>query len=104
VHWAGGGVAMHDTPFSITAITPALSSFSPGSGPVGSTVQLTGTNLDQVTSVSLGNQPASFMVVSPTRIDAVVPAAAAQYPTVRWRVHWAGGGVFMHDTPFAITG
>jgi hypothetical protein len=70
---------------------------------VGAQVVLTGTSLDQVTGVSLGNVNAAFVHDSPTQLTATVPAGAAQYPTVRWRIHWAGGGVALHDTPFAIS-
>jgi hypothetical protein len=39
---------------------------------------------------------------SPTQITATVPAGAAAYPTVRWRVHWPVGGVAIHGTPFTV--
>jgi hypothetical protein len=80
-----------------------LTSFSPGSGPVGSSVTLTGTNFGVVDRVSLGNVYTSFTRESATQITAVVPAGAAQWPTVRWRVH-DGNNAVVHDTPFTITG
>jgi hypothetical protein len=101
VHWAGEAV-LHGTPFVVTTPMPTLASYSPGSGPVGVTVTLTGTSLDLVTQVTLGLVDAAFTIVSPTRIDAVVPAGAAGLGTVRWRVHWSGG-VVLHDTPFVVT-
>lgn len=57
----------------IFAGPPSLTSFSPGSGTRGSTILLTGTELTTATSVSFGGHPAaSFTVVSPTSIQAVL--------------------------------
>jgi hypothetical protein len=46
---------------------------------------------------------AAFTRDSATQITATVPAGAAAYPTVRWRVHWPGGGEALHPTPFTVT-
>ncbi len=56
---------------------PAISSFSPASGNVGSTVTITGSNFTGATNVWFGAAPAtSFTVVNATTITAVVPATA----------------------------
>lgn len=56
---------------------PTLSSFSPTSGLVGTSVTLTGTNLTGATAVRFNGTAAStFAVVSATQITATVPTAA----------------------------
>jgi hypothetical protein len=60
----------------VTAV-PTVSNLSPTSGPVGSTVIITGTNLTSATVVSFGSTAAtSFTVNSATQITATVPAGA----------------------------
>jgi uncharacterized protein (DUF2141 family) len=53
-----------------------LTSLSPASGPLGTTLTVDGTNLTGVTSVRLGGVPARFTPVSATRFTAVVPREA----------------------------
>jgi len=68
-----------DFPFVINGLTPApvLSSLSPTSGPVGTVVTLTGTNLTGATGVSFnGTAATTFTVVNATTITATVPAGA----------------------------
>lgn len=67
---------------------PSLSTMSPGSGPAGTVVSLTGANLTGVTSVTLGNAHAAYTVVSATEIDATVPAGAV---SGRWVVSGPAG-------------
>lgn len=56
------------------ANTPTITSFLPLAGNVGSTVTITGTNLNNVTKVWFGSAPAaSFTAVNSTTITAVVP-------------------------------
>jgi hypothetical protein len=60
---------------------PTISSFSPTSGPVGTSVTITGTNLTGATSVMFsGVSTATFKVVSSTKITATVPAGATTGP------------------------
>ncbi|MCG0286557.1 IPT/TIG domain-containing protein [Streptomyces sp. PSAA01] len=64
----------------VSAPVPALTSVSPGQGPLvgGNTVTLTGSDLTGVTGVTFGSAPAtSFIVVSATQITAVAPPGAA---------------------------
>jgi hypothetical protein len=64
-------------PAAGAAQAPALTSVSPGSGPLGSTLTLTGTGLTGLQSVLVGGVPAaSFAVQSATQATAVVPRQA----------------------------
>jgi hypothetical protein len=56
---------------------PTISSFSPVSGPVGTVVTVTGTNLDQATVVAFNQGgTVSFTVSSPTSLKATVPSGS----------------------------
>ena len=66
-----------------TVASPMISSFSPGSGPAGSTVTILGENFDDVMSVTVGTVEADFTIDSPTQITATVPPGVAYG---RWRV------------------
>ena len=62
---------------AISSVTPSITSYAPASGPVGTTVTLTGTGFTGTTSVLFFNQKAAtFQVVSDTTITATVPAGA----------------------------
>ncbi len=60
--------------FSVTAsLVPTITSFTPNSGPVGTTVTITGTNLTGATAVTFGGTAAtSFTVLSSSSITAIV--------------------------------
>jgi hypothetical protein len=55
---------------------PRLSSFDPNTGAVGTTVTITGLNLDHATAVSFNGMAAPFTVVSSTMVTATVPPGA----------------------------
>jgi len=55
---------------------PAIASFTPTSGPPGTAVTITGTNLIGATAVSFNGASASFTVASDTSIQTAVPAGA----------------------------
>ena len=58
-------------------VTPTISSFSPASGPVGTSVVITGESFTGATSVTFGGVKAtSFTVDSDTQITATVPTGA----------------------------
>jgi uncharacterized repeat protein (TIGR03803 family) len=57
-------------------ITPQISSFTPTSGPVGTSVEIKGVSLTQTTRVQFGSESASFKVNSDTLVTATVPAGA----------------------------
>jgi hypothetical protein len=60
-------------PFTIDHVAPVVQGFQPSEGVTGSHVQITGTALDSVTSVSFNGAAAQFTHVSDTVLDAVVP-------------------------------
>jgi hypothetical protein len=66
-------------PSNFTVILPpTISSFTPTSGPPGTTVTLTGTKLTGATTVRFNDTPATtFTVISATQIRAVVPGGAS---------------------------
>jgi uncharacterized repeat protein (TIGR03803 family) len=57
-------------------ITPTLKTFTPSSGPVGTSVTITGTGLSQATKVAFNKISATFTVNSDTQITATVPTGA----------------------------
>ena len=68
---------------------PTITSFTPTTGPVGTTVTITGTNFTGVTAVTFNNVAATtFTVNSPTQITATVPTTATSGPI---RVTASGG-------------
>jgi hypothetical protein len=56
--------------------TPTITSFTPSSGPVGTSITITGTNFVGMTSVKFNGTTASYTVNSPTLITATVPTGA----------------------------
>jgi hypothetical protein len=66
------------TPF--VAQPPAITAFTPTSGPVGTSVTLTGSNLTGATKVTFHGVSATFSVDSATRITATVPPGATSGP------------------------
>ena len=72
-----GGTATSASNFTVTASPPTISSFSPISGPVGTTVTISGNNFNGATAVAFnGTAVASFTVDSNTQIRATVPTGA----------------------------
>jgi hypothetical protein len=58
-------------------VLPAISSFSPTSGPVGTHVVITGTGLTQTTTVTFGGVAAATIISkSATQVTAIVPTGA----------------------------
>jgi uncharacterized repeat protein (TIGR03803 family) len=69
-----GGTNNQGTLFKLTPQgLPSITNFSPGSGPVGSAVLITGKNFTDATSVTFNGLSAAFTVNSPTQITAIVP-------------------------------
>jgi hypothetical protein len=65
---------------SFTVTNPVISSFTPGSGPTGTSVDILGVNFTGATSVTFNDAAASFTVDSDTEIHATVPTGAATGP------------------------
>ena len=57
-------------------VKPTIKTFSPPSGPVGTSVTITGTGLTQATKVTFNGTLATFTVNSDTQITATVPTGA----------------------------
>jgi hypothetical protein len=70
--WEGGDTA--------GGTAPAVTSFTPASGPVGAGVTISGTNFPGATAVTFNTVSASFTVTSATTIQATVPAGATTGP------------------------
>jgi photosystem II stability/assembly factor-like uncharacterized protein len=73
-----GGTGASASSFTVTTATPGptITGFSPTSGPLGTTVTLTGTHLSGSSSVKFHGVSASYTVISDTRITTAVPAGA----------------------------
>lgn len=63
-----------------TMPTPVISNVSPGSGSPGTSIVVSGTHLDAISSLSIGGQGATFVVNSPSQLTAIVPVAATSGP------------------------
>jgi hypothetical protein len=72
---APGGTATSATSFTVIP-APKLTGYTPNTGPVGTSVVMTGTNLNGATSVKFNGVSATFTVNSSTQITAIVPAGA----------------------------
>jgi streptogramin lyase len=59
-----------------TTVTPGIGSFSPSSGPAGTTVTITGQNLSGATKVAFNGTPAAITSDTATQIVTDVPAGA----------------------------
>jgi uncharacterized repeat protein (TIGR03803 family) len=57
-------------------LLPTITSFSPTSGPVGTSVTIKGTGLKQTTKVTFDGKSATFTVISDTEVKADVPTGA----------------------------
>lgn len=68
----GGGGGTTTPPVS----TPTISGIAPTSGPAGTTVTISGSNLGGATAVSFNGTPAASFTASASSISAVVPAGA----------------------------
>ena len=60
-----------------TAPAPSVTGFSPTSGPVGTSVTISGTGFTGATAVAFNSVPATFTVDSDTQITATVPATTS---------------------------
>ncbi len=77
--------------FSLTG-APEIHSFTPGSGPVGTTVTITGINFTGATLVYFGSGTTNtFTVLSDTEIQVIVPALAS---TGKIQVHTPNGRAY----------
>jgi virginiamycin B lyase len=63
-----------------TTVTPQIGKFTPASGPVGTTVTITGQNLSGATQVAFNGTPASIVSDTATTVVTTVPAGATSGP------------------------
>jgi len=66
--------------YQVEQTKPIITSVSPSSGPPGTTVTITGSNLGNITSVTFGDRSAPIVSVSPTQV--VVTAPSIDSPAV----------------------
>ena len=70
-----GGIATSPASF---VVVPSITSFSPASGPVGTSVTIKGKSFTGATKVTFGGVAAtSLQVINDTQVDALVPSGAA---------------------------
>lgn len=92
-----GGIANSPLAF---AVVPSITSFSPTSGPVGTSVTITGNSFTKATSVTFGGVAAtSYQVISDTQVDALVPTGAVTGPIAVT----TAGGTGTSATNFTVT-
>lgn len=80
-------------------VTPVISTFSPTSGTVGTSITITGRSLTQTTKVTIGGKAAPFTVNSDTQVTATVPAGAKTGARI---VITTAGGIAQSTTSFAV--
>jgi hypothetical protein len=96
-----GGTGTSATDFTVTAPTATtITSFTPASGPVGTSVTISGTNFTGATDVSFNGTAATFTVDSDTSISTSVPAGAT---TGTISVTTTAGGTATSATDFTVT-
>ena len=97
---APGGTATSATDFTVTsASSPSISGFTPGSGPVGTSIVIAGSNFTGATAVRFNGTAATFNVDASTQITATVPSGATSGKiTVA-----APGGTATSATDFIVT-
>jgi hypothetical protein len=92
-----GGVASSPANF---VVVPSITSFTPTSGPVGTSVAITGTTFTGATKVTFGGVAAtSYQVINDSTVDALVPAGAAAGPVAVT----TPGGTATSATKFTVT-
>jgi len=88
------------TALSKFSVTPTVSSFTPTSGDIGTTVTITGTGLTGATKVTIGGKSATFTVNSSTKITATVPTGAVTGKKISVTT---AGGTANSKTTFTVT-
>jgi len=79
--------------------SPAITGFSPTSGPIGTSVAITGTSFTGVSEVNFNGTNATFTGDSDTQITAMVPIGATSGPIAVT----TPGGTATSSTPFTVT-
>ncbi|MBI2817239.1 MAG: hypothetical protein HYX72_09895 [Acidobacteria bacterium] len=84
---------------SVSSFAPTIESFTPSSGPVGTTVTISGANFIGAAAVKFGSVPAAFIVDNTAQIRATVPSGAV---TSRISVE-NPAGIATSTTDFTVT-
>lgn len=85
---------------TVFLVTPLIKSFSPTSGPVGTSVKIIGQSLSQTTRVTFDGVRATFTVNSDTQVTATVPTGAK---TGKIEITTPGGNA-TSSASFTVTG
>jgi cytochrome c peroxidase len=99
----GSGPMLTTTRFTVT---PAITSFAPTFGPVGTGVTITGTTFTQANTVSFGGKVTTFTVSNPGTVTTTVPTGAATGPitvTTRDGTATSAATFAVTSTPFSLT-
>lgn len=97
---APGGGASAAATFTVTVPVPTITSFTPASGPVGTTVTVTGTNLAAASSATLnGLAVSAFVALNATSVQFAVPTGATSGPIAVT----TPGGIATSTTAFTVT-
>jgi IPT/TIG domain-containing protein/laminin G domain protein len=97
--WYDGDMDEVSYQISRTQSPPTITGFSPTSGPAGTSVTISGTNLTGASSVTFNGIAASYAVNSSTQITATVPSSASTGPISVS----TGNGTAMSSTSFTVT-
>jgi PKD repeat protein len=74
------GTATSSIPFTVTGVAPTIRSFTPTSGPAGTSVDILGSNFSGASSLTFNGTAASFIVNSDSELHATVPGGATTGP------------------------
>jgi uncharacterized repeat protein (TIGR03803 family) len=92
-----GGIASSPLAF---AVVPSITGFTPASGPVGTSVTITGNSFTKATKVTFGGVAAtSYQAISDTQVGALVPTGAVTGPIAIT----TAGGTGTSSTNFKVT-
>src|SRR5262249_47946914 len=72
-----GSITAAGVLFVVTASPPTISSFTPSSGPVGTSVDIRGANFTGASSVTFNGAAATYTVNSDSELHATVPSGAS---------------------------
>ncbi|WP_187293869.1 IPT/TIG domain-containing protein [Gloeobacter kilaueensis] len=98
------GKAYSSTPFSVGGSTPSITSVSPTSGPPGTQLIVTGSNLNGASSVKVGNTYLTYAINSTNQITATTPTGNFSGPvTVKTSTGTATSSSSFSSAPASIS-
>lgn len=96
--WAGSIWSSHDGG-SKTIVAPTITDINPNSGKAGDLVTISGTSLDNVTSIYFNGLASSFTYLNPSTVTAQVPLDAT---TGKISLQWPGGNT-LSQTDYTVS-